>query len=520
MKQEKSHMDNRPNIIFILSDDQGAWAMHCAGTPELYTPNLDRIAAEGMRFENFFCVSPVCSPARASLLTGNIPSAHGVHDWIRSGNVDGEKFWKQGMENPYGGGYARETKPAAYLEGQVAYTDVLAENGYTCALAGKWHLGDSVRMQHGFSKWYSLGRGGCSYYHADVTEEGDIKLEHGKYVTELITDRALLWMDELAREEKPFYLSVHYTAPHSPWGEDQHPSRWIDYYRDCSFKSIPDVPDHPHMTTGPVYNTGRRRENLTGYFAAVSAMDEQIGRILQKLEKMDSKRETILFFTADNGMSMGHHGVWGKGNGTFPMNLYDTAVKVPFLICWKGHIPAGSVNKELVSAYDVFPTLLALAGISWEGAEKLPGKSFAGLLLSGDEGEAWEGSSEDAEERAGVREVSGGHVGRDRTVVVYDEYGPARMIRSREWKYIHRYPYGPHELYDLEADPKEERNLYGDPAHDKRVLELRGRMEGWFERYACGERNGILQAVTGAGQDCPVGKSGDRVNIYGRVEEI
>lgn len=111
-------MDNRPNIIFILSDDQGAWAMHCAGTPELYTPNLDRIAAEGMRFENFFCVSPVCSPARASLLTGNIPSAHGVHDWIRSGNVDGEKFWKQGMENPYGGGYARETKPAAYLEGQ------------------------------------------------------------------------------------------------------------------------------------------------------------------------------------------------------------------------------------------------------------------------------------------------------------------------------------------------------------------------------------------------------------------
>ena len=85
----------KPNIVFILSDDQGAWSMNCAGTPELYTPNLDRIAARGMRFENFFCVSPVCSPARASLLTGNIPSAHGVHDWIRSGNVDGEKFAAQ-----------------------------------------------------------------------------------------------------------------------------------------------------------------------------------------------------------------------------------------------------------------------------------------------------------------------------------------------------------------------------------------------------------------------------------------
>ena len=147
----------KPNIVFILSDDQGAWSMNCAGTPELYTPNLDRIAARGMRFENFFCVSPVCSPARASLLTGNIPSAHGVHDWIRSGNVDGEKFAAQGKENPYGGGYREEIKPIAYLEGQTTYTDLLAKNGYNCALTGKWHLGDSVIPQHGFTRWYSLG---------------------------------------------------------------------------------------------------------------------------------------------------------------------------------------------------------------------------------------------------------------------------------------------------------------------------------------------------------------------------
>ena len=95
-------MKKKPNILFILSDDQGAWAMHCAGTPELYTPNLDRIARSGMRFDNFFCVSPVCSPARASLLTGRIPSAHGVLDWLRDGNVDGVKFAAQGRENPYG----------------------------------------------------------------------------------------------------------------------------------------------------------------------------------------------------------------------------------------------------------------------------------------------------------------------------------------------------------------------------------------------------------------------------------
>ena len=127
--EETVKMEKKPDIIFILTDDQGAWAMHCAGTPELYTPNLDRIASNGMRFENFFCASPVCSPARASLLTGKMPSSHGVHDWIRSGNVDREKFAEQGRENPYGTGYDMEEKPIGYLDEQIAYTDLLAKNG-------------------------------------------------------------------------------------------------------------------------------------------------------------------------------------------------------------------------------------------------------------------------------------------------------------------------------------------------------------------------------------------------------
>ena len=101
----------KPNIIMILADDQGPWAMHCAGTPELYTPNLDRIAEQGMRFDSFFCASPVCSPARASILTGKMPSAHGVQDWLRSGNLDGERFAAQGKENPYFEGYKQERKP-------------------------------------------------------------------------------------------------------------------------------------------------------------------------------------------------------------------------------------------------------------------------------------------------------------------------------------------------------------------------------------------------------------------------
>ena len=103
----------KPNILFILSDDQGAWAFGRGGTPELHTPNLDKIAEQGMQMNSFFCASPVCSPARASLLTGRIPSQHGVHDWIRSGNVDADIFKQQGEQNPYGG-YADERKPIQY----------------------------------------------------------------------------------------------------------------------------------------------------------------------------------------------------------------------------------------------------------------------------------------------------------------------------------------------------------------------------------------------------------------------
>lgn len=193
----------KPNIVFILSDDQGPWAMNCAGTPELYTPSLNAIAQNGMRFENFFCASPVCSPARASLLTGDIPSSpRGAGLADASGNVDAEKFAAQGKENPYGG-YADEDKPIQYLAGKTTYTDILAQNGYTCALSGKWHLGDSVTPQHGFSRWYTIGKGGCFYYHPDIVEHGSITVEHGKYVTDLITDRALEFLDELAEGRIP-----------------------------------------------------------------------------------------------------------------------------------------------------------------------------------------------------------------------------------------------------------------------------------------------------------------------------
>lgn len=480
-------MKKRPNILFILSDDQGAWAMHCAGTPELHTPNLDRLANEGMRFENFFCVSPVCSPARASILTGNIPSAHGVHDWLRSGNVDREKFLVQGDQNPYGH-YVDEDRPIQYLSGQRTYTDVLSQNGYRCALSGKWHLGDSIHPQHGFDMWYTIGKGGCFYYKPDIVENGDIHLDD-RYVTTLITDKALEFMDELRQDTQPFYLSVHYTAPHSPWGAEHHPKEYIERYEHCKFESIPDVPDHPDITVGKVAGTPLRHENLRGYFAAITAMDHEIGRLLDHLEACGLREDTLVVFTADNGMNMGHHGIWGKGNGTFPLNMFDTSVKVPFILSYPGFTQSGSICRNMVSAYDIFPTLLDILGMEDPVTARLPGHSFAPLL------------------RGEKREDDG-------AVVVFDEYGPVRMIRTTRYKYIHRYPYGYHEFYDLQNDPGEEHNLIDDPSVQSEILKMRRQMEKWFADYVNPDIDGTREGVTGFGQLCSPGIYAQKIEKY------
>ncbi|WP_284645149.1 sulfatase-like hydrolase/transferase [Paenibacillus silviterrae] len=447
-----SRHENRPNILFILSDDQGAWAMRCAGNHEIITPNLDRLAASGIRFDNFFCTSPVCSPARASLLTGRIPSQHGVHDWIKEGNV--------------GDGAIR------YLDGQTSYTELLSAAGYVCGISGKWHLGDSAIPQKGFTHWYVHESGGGPYYNAPMIRNGQPEVEP-RYLTEAITDDALQFLDK-QDDRTPFYMSVNYTAPHSPW-VGNHPPEIVALYDDCPFETCPQEPAHPWTIPNAPWGSNGR-ENLKGYFAAVTAMDKHIGRLLDRLEEKGLTESTLVVFMGDNGFSCGQHGFWGKGNGTFPLNMYDTSVKVPAIFSHPGTIPQGSVCSSLLSGYDVMPTLLDYAGIR-EAAEPLalPGTSFAGILH--------------------------GAPGQDRgSVYVYDEYGPVRMVRSRDWKYVHRYPYGPNELYHLALDPVERHNLVEDPAHMERIASMKAELDTWFVRYVDPCMDGIREPVKGGGQ--------------------
>ncbi len=471
---------SRPNMLSILTDDQGCWAMGCAGNGELRTPNLDRLARTGIRFTSFFCASPVCSPARASILTGRIPSQHGVHDWIRSGNVPSDTSW---------GGTGRLIE---YLKGYTAYTDVLAANGYACGMSGKWHLGDSIHPQKGFTFWEVHSKGGGPYYNAPMVREGEEYTEP-RYVTDAITDNALRFLDEQVGLPKPFYLSVHYTAPHSPWNRENHPREvYDDYHKNCPFDSISREPMHPWQINSAPYGFDEesRRDILSGYFAAVTAMDANVGRLLDRLEAMGLRENTLIVFTSDNGMNMGHHGIYGKGNGTFPLNMYDTSVKVPMIISRPGRVPEEVTAEALLSHYDLMPTLLEYVGMENPEAAKLPGRSFAPLL-------------------------HGKPLGERESVVVFDEYGPVRMIRTREWKYVHRYPYGPHELYHLTDDPDERDNLLGKPELQTKVQEMKAQLEEWFNRYVDPAVDGVREGVTGKGQNALAGIPGKGEKAFG-----
>ena len=454
----------RPNVVLVLTDDQGPWAMSCAGNEEIRTPTLDALAASGTRLTHFYCASPVCSPARASLFTGRMPSVHGVHDYLDAPGVG------RGAID--------------FLAGQPTFTDDLADAGYRLGMVGKWHLGANDIPRRGFVRWLAHDGGGGPYYGAPLHDE-DGPVEAPGYVTEVFTDAAQAFIAGESDRPEPFYLSVHYTAPHSPWA-GSHPQEFTDLYADCAFESVPTEPRHPWVPLvdwHPIGGEADERAALEGYFAAVSAMDAGVGRILQTLDETGLRENTVVIVTSDNGFSCGHHGVWGKGNGTFPQNMYEESVTVPFLVSWPGHLPAGQVREELISAYDLAPTIRELCGIADPADRLAPGESFLSLLRGAPGGE---------------REH----------VVVHDEYGPVRMIRTRDWKYVHRYPHGPHELYHLAEDPGERCNLAHDPSCDDRRGDLAGRLASWFATYSLPETDGVRLPVTGAGQRAPVRDGG------------
>jgi arylsulfatase A-like enzyme len=428
-----------PNVVLILTDNQGAWTLGCYGNPDIRTPNIDRLAREGMLFERCFSSNAVCSPTRATLLTGLIPSQHGVHSYLAAGE-------------PQIGPHAHSTIAEFHT-----LPAILADADYTGGLCGKWHLGDNLHPQQGFTYWVTMPHGDTrTFYNADVIENGKVRKEP-QYLTDFWTDHAVKFID--ANKDKPFFLYLAYNGPYGlgPAMLEPARNRHARYYADKEMKSFPREKMNPWLVSQKklLNNVDAMRR----YAAEISGVDDGVGRILAALEANKIANDTLVIFTADQGLAAGQNGLWGMGDHTRPLSAFDGTMHVPLVYRYPGHIQRGKRSDILVSNYDFLPTLLDYIGLKDKTPNKprLPGRSYSRIL--NDKPGTWDNT-------------------------VFFEFETTRAIRTPDWKYIARFPAGPNELYDLKNDPDERHNLIDQPEHAPRQKELRARLNDFFATYA------------------------------------
>ncbi|HRE82317.1 MAG TPA: sulfatase-like hydrolase/transferase, partial [Opitutaceae bacterium] len=416
----------RPNVIFILTDDQGAWALRGQGATELKTPHLDRLMQEGTSFPNAFVATPVCSPSRMTYLTGKMPSSHGLQFHLSDSGAP----------------------KSSRLEGQGSFTEILAKNGYVVGLSGKWHLGGDLQPHAGFSYWRVLH--GVRYRDPLVVISGE-RQEVPGFKTDLEANYAIEFIEQ--NRDRPFFLYWAANAPHRDY--DYQPAEDREPYLQSRFPSFPREPMHPWQNPNPqLAGDHGNQESMISYAALVTGLDRNVGRLLQRLEELKLLENTVIVFSSDNGYNTGHHGVWGKGSGTVPFNLYEESVRVPLIWWHPGRIPATARVQAHVSNYDLFPTLLDYLELSAPEDPKRVGHSYAPFLR---------GSTIDWSD------------------TVYFEYAYMRGIRTASMKYIERTSDWLSELYDLDQDPQERHNLWNDPERSKQRAELKKKMELFFD---------------------------------------
>jgi arylsulfatase A-like enzyme len=385
-----------------------------------------------VRFDRAFACTPVCSPSRMTYLTGKLPSKHGVQDYLVPEDSAGP-----------------QAKP--WLDGHLTYTEILARNGYTLGLSGKWHMGEDERAQRGFSYWATVPGGGGTYRDPEFVRNGE-RVKVKRFKTDAVGDFAIEFLEK--SRNRPFYLMVPFYAPHTPF--DYQPEEYRKPYADARFSCFPTEPGiHPNQNQGLRQHHGRR-ESMLAYSALITGADANIGRVLQRLDELRLRENTLVVFTADQGWSAGHHGVWGKGNGTVPFNMYDSGLRVPLIWNHPGRIPGGVARgRELVSSYDYFPTILDYLGLSAANDAQRIGRSYAELVRRREPPRQW----------------------RTR---LYFEYAYVRAIRTENLKYVERAEPYPSEFYDLEADPGEATNVLDDPAYRKQREALARQMREFF----------------------------------------
>ena len=434
-----------PNIVVFFSDDHAQWALPCYGNSEIIAPNITHLAETGAVIRNAFTPCPVCSPARASFWTGLYPSQHGIHDHL--------------AEND------EAVQRTAWLAGIPTLGDFLHDAGYTTGLCGKWHCGAGESPKSGFDYWYSAWRKTPKYNSLinKYSDQGRV-VERSGYDTQIISDAAIEFLRK-REAEKPFFLFVGYATTHNPW--INRPERLVSHYRKATFRDIPsDTPyafgeagTHPVAPEDP-------REALAQYYASVTMIDEGVGRVLDELDAQGERDETLIVYTSDHGLNMGHHGIWGKGNGSEPLNMLEESIGVPLILNQPGVIEGGQRRSEFVNHTDLFETLLHAAAVESDGLTT-SGRSFLDRFSTEDSAPGWANT----------------YVG---------EYGPVRVIRDERYKLVWRYEGGENLLHDLEQDPRETVNRYDDANYGAVVDSMRTQLEQFFARYEVAEHSGLL----------------------------
>lgn len=483
----------RPNIIFIMSDDHAYQAISAYGgilknlAP---TPNIDRIAINGMRFNRCLVTNSISGPCRAVILTGKYSHLNG--------------FITNEGQKPFDGS-------------QQTFPKLLQKAGYTTAMIGKWHL---ISEPTGFDHWEILpGQG--SYYNPDFINKEGTHREQG-YVTEIITQKCIQWLNETKNSGRPFMLMMHHKAPHREW---QPGPNELSLYKDVKFPEPATLFDDysgrgtaektQDMTISKTMrlqedlklytdksrmkNTGLTRmdsvqmkawnsvydpiidefykANLSGddlirykyqrylqdYLACIAAVDKSVGQILDYLQKTGLDKNTVVIYTSDQGFYLGEHGWFDK------RWMFEESYKTPLLIQWPGVISPGSVNNDMVSNIDLPETFLDIAGLSVP--EDMQGRSML-PILKGKTPSNWR-----KEHYYHYYEYPGSHM-------VKRHYG----ISTDRYKLMHfYYDIDEWELFDLKADPMEMKNVYNDPDYKSIRKKLTGRLKKLMQKYGDSE---------------------------------
>ena len=410
-----SQNQDRPNILFVLTDDQRWDALGCYGNHSLKTPNIDKLAGGGSRFEFFYAASPLCCPNRAVLLTGLYPHQTGI-------------IANRGDIPP----------------GLPTIAEKLNESGYVTGFIGKAHLGGDPR-KWGFKESPVYFPGGALRYDAD-SHKNPILNVHGKetkvqgQITQIFADAAIEFLE--THKSDLWFLWLATTVPHQPYFKDPK-----HLYSSSAIKPPPGWP----QGQGFKPSIGAK---WTDYYSTISMLDDQIGRILEKLNTLGLSQNTVVFYTSDNGDMFGSHGLSGK-------EVWDEeSVRGPAMMRWPGKIPPRTTVRSLASSIDFFPTVLDLAKVKIP-VSGLEGSSMLPALMGGK-----------SNRTAVFSEVE------DKK---HDAGGYWQMIRSDELKYV-RLKNGKEYLYDLKNDPSELKDLSQATQYQTSIQQMRKQMDQWLSQ--------------------------------------